>query len=131
MKNRIVSAGILAVATFASLTAVTPATAQPVPGYFVPAAGGWDRDAFWRGAPESPYERIRFLQDRIDRGRADGSLNRREADRASRELNGIRNWARRMHFEDGGRLDPRQIGALQVRLDQLSQQIRWMKHNGW
>jgi len=96
-----------------------------------PPPGGWDAGAFWRGAPDSPRERIRFLQDRIDRGRADGSLNPREAARAGRELDRIRMMDRRMHYDSGGRLDPRQRDMLQARLDSLSQQIRWSRHNGW
>lgn len=124
----IVSAAVLATAMLASVTtAIAPANAQPVPGY---ARGGWDRDAFWRGAPDSPWQRMRFLQARIDRGVADGSLDRREARRASRELDDLRAWARRMHYVDGGRLEPRQTAALQDRLDGLSQRIRWMRYNG-
>lgn len=97
----------------------------------MPHPGGWDSGAFWRGAPDSPRERIAFLQDRIDRGRADGSLDRHEADRASRELNGVRQWIHRLHWEDDGRLTPDQRGRVQARLDQLSAQIRWARHNGW
>ncbi len=92
---------------------------------------GWDGNAFWRGAPDSPRDRIEFLQDRINRGRADGSLNRHEAMRVSGELNGLRHWIQRMHWQDQGRLTPDQRGQVQARLDQISQQIRWMRHNGW
>jgi len=94
------------------------------------APGGWNADSFWRGAPDSPRERIQFLQDRIDRGIADGSLDRREGARASRQLAGIRQWVRQMHY-DNGRLTPQQRADVQARLDGLSRQIRWMRHNGW
>ena len=109
-----------------ALLAATMATAQPVP-----RPGGWDAGAFWRGAPEGPRERIQFLQDRINRGRSDGSLNPREADRAQRDLDGVRNWVRRMHWNNSGPLTPDQRGRIQARLDQISRQIRWMRHNGW
>jgi hypothetical protein len=101
----------------------------PPPGAYAPPQ--WDREAFWRGAPPGPLERIQFLQQRIDRGYSDGSLDRREAQHASRELNGIRQWIRNMHWEDGGRLTPDQRARVQERLDRLSSEIRWMRHNGW
>lgn len=106
----------------ASLMSVGTAVAQP---------GPWNAGAFWRGAPDNPYQRIQFLQNRVDRGVADGSLDRREAGRVNRELNGVRQWIRRMHWEDAGRLTPRQRDQVQGRLDGISRQIRWMKHNGW
>jgi hypothetical protein len=94
-------------------------------------APGWDRNAFWRGAPESPRERIAFLQDRINRGAADGSLDRREADHAQRDLDGIRRWSMRLHMRDGGHLSNTDRDALQARLDDLSHRLHWMRHNGW
>ncbi|WP_404712417.1 hypothetical protein [Sphingomonas sp. MMS24-J13] len=110
----------------AGLLVAGAAVAQPYP----PRAP-WDAGAFWRGAPDSPRERIQFLQDRVNRGLADGSLNRREAMRVNRELNGVRQWIRRMHWEDAGRLTPDQRARVQDRLDQISRQIRWLRHNGW
>ena len=114
----------------AALALATPALAQyPMGG---PDRGhGWDSGAFWRGAPDSPRERIQFLQDRIDRGVADGSLDRREAWRANRDLSGLRAWMRRMHWQDEGRLTPDQRANVQARLDDLSRRIHWMRHNGW
>lgn len=94
------------------------------------ASAQWDAGAFWRGAPESPRERIQFLQDRVDRGVADGSLDRREAHRVDRELNGVRRWVHEMHM-DQGRLTPGQRDRVQTRLDRISRQIHWLRHNGW
>jgi hypothetical protein len=88
-----------------------------------------DRTTIWQGAPANPYERIQFLQDRINRGVADGSLDRREAWRANRELNNVRQWIRRMHWQ-GERLTPDQRQRVQARLDDISRQLRWMRHNG-
>lgn len=93
--------------------------------------GGWDGNAFWHGAPDNPNERIQFLQDRVNRGQADGSLNPYEARRVNGELNGLRRWIQRMHWQDQGRLTPDQRGRVQGKLDQISRQIRWARHNGW
>ena len=118
-----------AIALMAALLGSSAACAQygPPPG----APRGYDAGAFWRGAPDSPYQRIQFLQDRANHGAADGSLDRREAMRVNHELDGVRQWIHRMHWEDEGRLTPDQRGRVQARLDQISGQIRWMRHNGW
>ena len=112
----------------AALMPGTAAFAQYGPG---PRPAQWDGGAFWRGAPDNPYQRIQFLQDRVNRGIANGSLDRREAYRVNGELNGVRQWIRRMHWEDMGRLSPGQRAQVQGRLDNISRQIRWMRHDGW
>ncbi len=94
-------------------------------------AGPYNPGAFWRGAPDSPYQRIQFLQDRVNQGMSNGSLDRREAARVDHELNGVRQWIHHMHWEDEGRLTPGQLGQVQGRLDGISRQIRWMRHTGW
>src|SRR5690348_18373275 len=114
----------LVIAVVAGAIAATPAAAQ-----WTPQPGPWNPNAFWRGAPANPYERIQFLQNRVNRGVADGSLDRRQAWRVNRELNGVREWIRRMHW-NGGRLTPDQRARVQARLDDISRQIRWMRHNG-
>ena len=85
----------------------------------------WDRDAFWRGAPDSPRERISFLQQRIDRGTRDGSLDRREARRAQYQLNSIRTDLNR------GRLTPPRREMILNRLDDLSRSLRWARQNDY
>jgi len=109
--------------TLAVLTVVggTAATAQPRPNSWQQQNGGWDRDAFWRDAPNDPRERIGYMQSRIDRGISDGSLDRREARRAQEELNGIKRDSRFM----GRRYNPRQAAVLQQRLDDLGRKLRW------
>src|SRR5437879_4410661 len=82
----------LIVAFLATAVTVTPAAAQ-----WAPHSGPWNPNAFWQGAPANPYERIQFLQDRVNRGVADGSLDRGQASRVNSELNGVRQWVRRMH----------------------------------
>ncbi len=100
-------------------------------GVAVAQPGPWNPGTFWQGAPENPYQRIQFLQDRVHHGVADGSLDRREAARVDGELNGVRKWIHRMHWEDAGRLTPAQRDQVQGRLDGISRQIHWMSHRGW
>jgi hypothetical protein len=113
--------------TLAVLTVVggTAATAQPRPDSWQQQRGDWDRDAFWRDAPSDARERIAFLQNRIDRGISDGSLDRREGRRAQQELNSIKRDARFM----GRRYNPRQAAVLQQRLDDLGRKLRWQRAN--
>jgi hypothetical protein len=110
--KKLILAGMCALTVFS----VSPAIGQPV------SNGGWDREAFWRDAPRSTYERIDFMQSRIDRGASDGSLDRQEARQLQRQLNRIRQDARRM-----GRLNDRESAQLQGRLDDLGQRIRWRR----
>jgi hypothetical protein len=97
----------------------------------VPAAsqtryGGWNSNEFWRGAPRGVWERIQYLQQRIDRGSRDGSLTRREAQRAQMELNRIRRDAGAMR-RDG--FSPRESSVIQARLDNVSRNLRWSRSN--
>lgn len=71
--------------------------------------------SFWQGAPDGLQQRIDWLQRRIDRGVNDGSLTRAEARRAQSELNALR----------------RDADVLAERLDDLSQDIRWSRNNGY
>lgn len=116
-----------ALALAASLMSGACANAQPVPW----RPGPWNAQAFWRGAPDSPYERLRFLRARVDHGLADGSLDRREASRVYHELDGVEQWIHHMHWEDAGRLSPGQRAQVQARLDGISRQIRWMRRDGF
>ena len=107
-------------AAIASLAVVTaaPALAQPArpPGAIAPS--GWDLD-----------RRIDWLQQRIDRGRSDGSLDRREARRVQHELRRIRIESNRMHARHGGRLWERDRARLEAQLDRLNDHVRWLRHN--
>lgn len=114
---------ILAGAAVLAMLGAMPLAAQP-PAAAWNSAGTWDRDAFWRGAPTDPRQRIQFLQRRIDRGVADGSLDRREARNAQIELNQIRREASRRSWS------PARADMIQQRLDALSQRLRWQRHNG-
>ncbi len=117
MKRVFVSAAILA-----SVIAAAPVVAQPGPYN----RGGWDRNEFWRGAPDTPYERIQFLQRRIDQGVRDGSLDRREYRRAQNELNRIRATAS-VYRRNG--FNRQEVRILDDRLDNLSRNLRWARGN--
>jgi hypothetical protein len=86
----------------------------------------WNGNDFWRGAPTGVWERIRYLQDRIDRGVRDGTLTRREADRARYQLRRIRQQASAMRRNG---LNASESATLQARLDDVSRNIRWMRNN--
>jgi hypothetical protein len=90
--------------------------------------GGWNSNEFWRGAPSDTWQRIDYLQQRINRGVQDGSLTRSEARRAQTQLQRIRMDASRMRRN--GTLDPRYSGNIQARLDDLSRNLRWARTNG-
>jgi hypothetical protein len=102
---------VLPAAVAACLLAGGIAQAQPGPG-------GWDLG-----------RREAWLQQRIERGVADGSLTRMEAHRVQRELNGIRMEERHLRRRNGGPLRPDDRERLQARLDNLSEHIRWARHN--
>jgi len=111
-------AGLTMVGTF-------PATAQPWNG-----PNGYDRQAFWRDAPTDPYARIGFLQRRIERGVADGSLSPREARRARYQLDRIRRTADNLRYRHHGQLRQSEYTYIQNQLDQVSQRLRWLRHGG-
>ena len=117
--RKVTLAALLAASTFA---VAAPLAAQPA---------AWDKEAFWAGAPVGIWERIGFLQQRIDRGAARHHLNRTEATRAQNELQRIREMTNEMRTRDGGTLNDTDRTYLQDRLDQLSSTIHWMAHNGW
>ena len=110
----------LALAT--TLMTAVPAVSQP--GTW--NNRGWNSNEFWRGAPSGVWERIQYLQQRIDRGVRDGTLTRREADRAQYQLNRIRRDAA---YQRRNGLTSGESRSLQVRLDNVSRNIRWARTN--
>jgi hypothetical protein len=117
---------ILCGAAAIALLSCAPVAAQRAQDWRAGAGAGWNRDDFWRGAPDSPLERISFLQRRIDRSLADGSLDRREARRVQYQLSGIRQDVLRQR----GRMTPARRDMINRRLDDLSRQIRWARADG-
>ncbi len=116
---------ILCGAAGIALLSCAPVAAQRAQDWHANTSAGWNHDDFWRGAPDSPRERIAFLQQRIDRSAADGSLNRREARRVQYQLSSIRDDLMRMR----GRMTPERRDMINQRLDDLSRQIRWARNN--
>ena len=95
-----------------------PGYGPPPPAY--PAGGG-----FWAGAPTRIYDRIAFLQSRIDRGASNGRIAPDAARYAYHDLNDIRRQEADMRYRDGGHLSPPDRDYLQSRLDNLSQRLHW------
>lgn len=104
---------IFAAMALTTVGAAMPLAAQPAPGAWQ-SGQSWNRDTFWRGAPDGLQQRIDWLQQRINRGLSDGSLDRQEARRAQWQLDTLR----------------RDSAALQRRLDDLSRSLRWSRRDG-
>jgi len=93
----------------AAVLAIAPAAAQAAP---------------W----QSIHEREANLDRRIDQGISSGELTRHEAHRLRSELASIDRLE--AHYRrSGGGLDPRERADLDRRFDQLSQQVRFQKHD--
>lgn len=101
---------ILAALALTTVATAMPATAQP----WQNNSSSWNRDVFWRGAPDGLQQRIDWLQQRINRGISDGSMDRQEARRAQFQLDQLR----------------RDAAVLDRRLDDLSRNLRWAR-NDW
>ena len=120
MKLKALAAPMAAIAAL-TIVGTLPAAAQ---------SARWDSNAFWRGAPADPYQRIDFLQRRIEHGVDNGNLDPREARRSQYQLNQIRRDADQMRYRHHGRFSPADYNYIQSRLDSLSQQVRWQRSNG-
>jgi hypothetical protein len=107
MKKTIFAA--LALAT--AVTAVPMASATAQRSY--QSQNAYDRNDSWRGAPDGLQQRIDWMQQRIDRGVRDGSIDRREYARVQRELNYLR----------------QQAANLETRLENVNRTIRWARNN--
>ena len=100
---------LCAVAAAGLLQAVLPALAQAQP---------WDL-----------AHREIWLQDRIDHGRKDGSLDTTEALRAQGVLDKITHDERFDERTNNGQLSSKDRAAIEGRLDDLSDHIHWAKAN--
>jgi hypothetical protein len=98
---------ILAAIALATAAAAAPVLAQQY------SSNSWNSNDFWRGAPEGIQQRIDWLQQRIDRGIQDGSIDRAEARRVQIQLNQIRDQAMRLNRN----------------LEDVSRNIRWARQN--
>jgi hypothetical protein len=116
--------------SLAVLAAAIAASFAPGPSL---AQGGWDRGG--HGGDHRPGgwdldRRMEWIQQRIDAGRADGSLRRDESRRLQNRLDEIRQMVRRArHRGGGGVISPRDRQVLIQRLDDLSERVRRLRHN--
>ncbi len=99
-----------------------PAPAQP-PRYdnrppMGSDVGGWTLE-----------RREAWMQERIDRARADGTLSRREAYRVQTSLNQVKVLQTRMLRRGGGRLRDADRAVLEQRLDRVRDAMRWLRQN--
>ena len=81
-------------------------------------AGGWEIE-----------KRIHWVQERINRGRADGALDRHEFRRVQGELNHLTYDVNATRRSNGGHIPGPMMGEFQNRLDRLNDQMRWLRHN--
>jgi hypothetical protein len=99
-----------------------------------PAVGNRGSDAAyetrtnWADAPRDVGARMSWLDRRIRRGLDGGMLSHDEGLRALRSLTSIRRQETRMDHRRG-RLNPRDEGIIQARLDDLSNSLRWSNHD--
>ena len=110
---------IAGLAVAGTLLTAVPAVAQP---YY----GNWNSRDFWQGAPSDTWQRINYLQQRIDRGVRDGTLTRPEARRAQSQLDRIRRDASMMRRNG---LTRGEAVSIQARLDNVSRNLRWARNN--
>ena len=103
-----------AVAITTAVGVAPPVVAQP----YGAADGRWDVS-----------RRIDWTQDRINRGRDDGSLDRGEYQRVQTQLRSIRLEKQRLRWDNGGGLDAQAREMLLARLDRLNAEIHWLRHN--
>lgn len=96
------------------------------PGAYSSAASYTTRSN-WRDAPQDIRARGDWLEQRIVRGRNNGTLSRRESQDAMNTLQEIRREERRAYRD--GRLSDREEYALMARLDDLNGKIRWDRQN--
>lgn len=98
------------IATALAAGIVSPAVAQS--SSYQTSTTYQGNNTYWQGAPDGLQQRIDWLQDRIRRGTADGSLTSTEARRVQYQLNVLR----------------RDASLVQQRLDGLSRNIRWARN---
>ncbi len=91
-------------------------------------AGYGQRGANWDGTPADVRSRQAWLGDRIRSGLDDGSLTRREANRAFRSLEAIRREEVTLSRRRGG-LSDRNEAYLQAKLNTLRDSIRWARQD--
>ena len=88
----------------------------------------WNHDEIWRGAPDDPYQRIAFLQQRLDRAVQDGALDPDEAHRVAYRLDELRRTADNQRRRHHGYLSHGMVDYINQRLDRVSRELHWRQH---
>ncbi len=70
-------------------------------------------------------QREDWLSDRLDKSRADGSLDHAEFDHARQELNDLRHEEDHMRDHAHGQLTDNETADLEARLDAMAAKIHW------
>ncbi|MBW8881307.1 MAG: hypothetical protein JF615_07790 [Asticcacaulis sp.] len=91
--------------------------------------GGWDNRGGHEDRRFAIENRIHNLRERIQDGRRNGSLSRREAYRLENRLNDIASLKRSYEYSGYG-INGQEAATLDARLDDLSGQLRWQRHDG-
>jgi len=104
--------------------------AEPVTGYY-DAQGGWVRteNTGYQGRGDAPADvagRSVWIDQRIHRSLADGTLSRAQGDQALRRLAMIKRDARSLRTRDGD-LRPRDQQVIMAKLDTLTTDVRDMR----
>jgi hypothetical protein len=102
------------------LSPLSHAQAQDTPTAVVVSHGDW-----------TLRQREDWLHDRLEKSRADGSLDRSEYERARDELSDLRHEEDRMRDEGQGQLTDNQTAALEGRLDAMAARIHWANMNAY
>jgi hypothetical protein len=90
--------------------------------------GSWNHDESWRGAPSDPYQRIAFLQARLDQSVRQGALNPAEARRIDYRLDELRRGADNTRRRNHGYLSPNMVNYMNQRLDRIGRELRWRQN---
>jgi hypothetical protein len=88
----------------------------------------WGHDEVWRGASQDPYQRIAFLQQRLDRAVQQGALDPAEAHRVAYRLDELRRSADNQRRRHHGYLSQNILDYINQRLDRVSQRLDRRQH---
>jgi hypothetical protein len=101
---------------------VSQASAQAVSGDSVDTVAVVGNHGNW-----TLNEREKWLQDRLQTARDDGSINGDEFDRVHHEIDRIRDDENHMRGDhDGSQLTDNETATLETRLDGVADQIHWL-----
>jgi len=87
-------------------------------------SGDRNRDQDWRGAQSDPYQRIAFLQSRLDQAVHQGALDPAAARRIDYRLDEMRRTADNQRRRHRGYLSPEMVNYINQRLDRISRELR-------